>query len=397
MEKHMKNPSPEYTISPSTLNMLVEQGPDAILELFRIMMNEAMKVERTGYLKAQPYERSEERQDYANGFKGRSITTGLGKVDLSIPQTRESGFYPKSLEAGTRSEKALRLALAEMYVQGVSTRKVSKIIEKLCGLEITSSQVSKASLCLDEAVQAFRERKLGAMQVVWLDAQYQKIRKDGHVCDRAILVAVGLNEKGQREILGVDTASSEAEANWRQFLEALASRGLTGVKLIISDDHAGLRKARQAIFPAIPWQRCIFHMAQNAQNKVPRNDMRKEIADAMRRIYGQETIEQARAVAKKTVENYRKKASDFSTWLETNYEDGLAFYAFKQESWRKIRTSNCLERLNKEIRRRTRVVGIFPNDASCIRLVGALLMEQNDEWTDGKVFLNPKAMERPKT
>jgi len=392
----MKNPSPEYTISPSILNMLVEQGPDAILELFRIMMNEAMKVERSGYLKAQPYERSVERQDYANGFKGRSITTGLGTVDLSIPQTRESGFYPKSLEAGTRSEKALRLALAEMYVQGVSTRKVSKIIERLCGLEITSSQVSKASLCLDEAVQAFRDRKLGAMQVVWLDAQYQKIRKDGHVCDRAILVAVGLNEKGQREILGVDTASSEAEVNWRQFLEALASRGLTGVKLIISDDHAGLRKARQAIFPAIPWQRCIFHMAQNAQNKVPRNDMRKEIADAMRRIYGQETIEQARTVAKKTVEQYRKRASDFSSWLEANYEDGLTFYAFKQESWRKIRTSNCLERLNKEIRRRTHVVGIFPNDASCIRLVGALLMEQNDEWTDGKVFLNPKAMERPK-
>jgi transposase-like protein len=392
----MKNPSGEYTISPGILNMLVEQGPDAILELFKVMMNEAMKVERSSYLRAQPYERSEERLDYANGFKGRSITTGLGKVDLSIPQTRESGFYPKSLEAGTRSEKALRLALAEMYVQGVSTRKVTKILEKLCGLEISSSQVSKASLCLDEAVQAFRERKLGAMQVVWLDAQYQKIRKDGQVCDRAILVAVGLNGNGQREILGVDTASSEAETNWRQFLEALARRGLTGVKLIISDDHAGLRKARQAIFPAIPWQRCIFHMAQNAQNKVPRNDMRKEIADAMRRIYGQETIEQARSVAKKIVELYRKRAADFSAWLEANYEDGFAFYAFKQESWRKIRTSNCLERLNKEIRRRTRVVGIFPNDASCIRLVGALLMEQNDEWTDGKVYLNPKAMERPK-
>jgi len=392
----MKNPSPEYTISPSTLNMLVEQGPDAILELFKVMMNEAMKVERSGYLKAKPYERSDERLDYANGFKARSITTGLGKIELNIPQTRESGFYPKSLEAGTRSEKALKLAIAEMYVQGVSTRKVTKILEMLCGLEISSSQVSKAAQCLDEAVQSFRERKLGAMQVVWLDAQYQKIRKDGQVCDRAILVAVGLNEKGQREILGVETSSSEAETNWRQFLEALAGRGLTGVKLIISDDHAGLRKARQAVFPAIPWQRCIFHMAQNAQNKVPRNDMRKEIADAMRRIYGQDTIEQARATAKKTVETYRKRASDFSLWLEANYEDGLAFYAFKQEAWRKIRTSNCLERLNKEIRRRTRVVGIFPNDASCIRLVGALLMEQNDEWTDGKVFLNPKAMERPK-
>lgn len=392
----MKNPSSEYTNSSSIINMLVEQGPDAILELFRVMMNEAMKVERAGYLKAQPYERSDDRVDYANGFKPRSVTTGLGKVALEIPQTRESGFYPKSLETGTRSERALRLALAEMYVQGVSTRKVSKILEKLCGLEISSSQVSKAAQCLDEAVQAFRERKLGSMQVVWLDAQYQKIRKDGQVCDRAILVAVGLNEKGQREILGVATFSSEAEVNWRQFLESLAERGLTGTKLIISDDHAGLRKARQAVFPAIPWQRCIFHMAQNAQNKVPRNDMRKEIADSMRRIYGQDTIEQARVVAKKTIELYRKKAADFSTWLEANYEDGLTFYAFKQEAWRKIRTSNCLERLNKEIRRRTRVVGIFPNDASCIRLVGALLMEQNDEWIDGKVYLNPKAMERSK-
>ncbi len=392
----MKNPNSEYTISPSILNMLVEQGPDAILELFRVMMNEAMKTERSGYLKALPYERSEQREDYANGFKARSIKTGMGKVELNIPQTRESGFYPKSLEAGTRSEKALKLALAEMYVQGVSTRKVSKILEALCGLEISSSQVSKAADCLDEAVQAFRARRLCVMSVVWLDAQYQKIRKDGHVIDRAILIAVGLNEKGQREILGVSTTSSEAEINWREFLESLAARGLTGTKLIISDDHAGLRKARQAVFPAIPWQRCIFHMAQNAQNRVPKNDMRKEIADAMRRIYGQETIEQARAMAKKTVEQYRKRASDFSAWLEANYEDGFAFYAFKQESWRKIRTSNCLERLNKEIRRRTRVVGIFPNDASCIRLVGAMLMEQNDEWTDGQIYLNPKAMEKAK-
>lgn len=158
---------------------------------------------------------------------------------------------------------------------------------------VRSSRVSKASKSLDEAVQAFRERKFGAMQVVWLDAQYQKVLKDGQVSDRAFLVAVGLNENGQREILGIDTASSEAETNWRQFMESLARRGLTGIKLIISDDHAGLRKARQAVFPSIPWQRSIFHMAKNAQNKVPRNDMRKEIADTMRRIYGQETIEQA--------------------------------------------------------------------------------------------------------
>lgn len=392
----MKNPNDEYTNSTSILNMLVEQGPDAILELFRIMMNEAMKVERSGYLKTLPYERSDQRVNYANGFKPKTIKTGMGKVELNIPQTRESGFYPKSLEAGTRSEKALKLALAEMYVQGVSTRKVSKILETLCGLEISSSQVSKAAECLDEAVHAFRTRTLGSMSVVWLDAQYQKIRKDGHVVDRAILIAIGLNEKGQREILGLTTSNSEAEANWREFIESLAARGLTGIKLIISDDHAGLRKARQAVFPAIPWQRCLFHMAQNAQNRVPKNDMRKEIADAMRRVYGQETIEQARAMAKKMVEQYRKRASDFSAWLEANYEDGFAFYAFKQESWRKIRTSNCLERLNKEIRRRTRVVGIFPNDASCIRLVGAMLMEQNDEWSEGKIYLNPKAMEKMK-
>ena len=392
----MKNSNAEYTNSADILNMLVERGPDAILDLFRIMMNEAMKVERSSYLKAQPYERTDERMDYANGFKPRSITTGLGKVALDIPQTRESGFYPKSLEAATRSEKALRLALAEMYVQGVSTRKVTRILEKLCGLEISSSQVSKAAQGLDAEVQKFRSRELGPMQVVWLDAQYQKVRKDGQVCDRAILIAVGLNAKSQREILGVDTSSSEAETNWRQFLESLTGRGLTGMELIISDDHAGLRNARKAVFPSVPWQRCLFHMAQDAQNRVPRNDMRKEIGEAMRRIYGQETLEQARAVAKKIIGQYRKRASDFSSWLEANYEDGMTFYAFKQDAWRKIRTSNCLERLNKEIRRRTRVVGIFPNDESCLRLVGALLMEQNDEWTDGKIYLNPKAMKKVK-
>lgn len=217
-------------------------------------------------------------------------------------------------------------------MQGVSTRKVTRILEKLCGLEITSSQVSKAAQSLDEAIQTFRTRKLGSMQAVWLDAQYQKIRKDGLVIERAILVVVGLNEQGKREILGVDIASSEAEANWRGFLESLSVRGQTGVKLIISDDHMGLRNARQAVYPAPPWQRCLFHMSQNAQNKAPRNEKRQEIGKAMRRIYNQETLEQARAVAKKTVEQFRKKASDFSAWLEANYEDGLTFYAFKPEA-----------------------------------------------------------------
>lgn len=241
------------------LKLLAEEGFDGIGELLRIVLNAAMVVEREKYLGAASYERSEARRDYANGFKPKTVQTRVGELALAVPQVREGGFYPASLEKGLRSERALKLSLAEMYVQGVSTRKVAAITEKLCGFEVTSSQVSRAATELDTILEQWRNRPLAAFPYIFLDARYEKVRVNNVVIDEAVLIAVGVDLSGRRQVLGISVALSEAEAHWRTFLKSLQERGLTGVTLIVSDDHAGLRAARQAVFPSVPWQRCQFH------------------------------------------------------------------------------------------------------------------------------------------
>jgi len=360
------------------LEELTSQGIETLCPALQKLFNELMLIEREQTLRASPYERTDQRQGYANGFKDKMLQTRFGKLELKVPQTRDHSFYPSCLEKGQRSERALALAIAEMYVNGVSTRRVKKITEELCGLNISSTQVSRLCNILDEDLEKFRTRSLDRMIYVYLDARYEKVREGGCVKDLALFTAIGVNEKGYREILGISCGLSEAEVHWREFLEDLLKRGLKGTELIISDAHTGLKKARKAVLPGVPWQRCLFHLAQNAVHYAPSHSMRKDISQTVRDIYQAPSAHEAKARLKQAVEKYQEKAPKFSDWLEENLEEGLTYYQFPREHWKKIRTNNVSERLNQEIKRRTRVARLFPSIKSCERLA-TIVVEIHDD------------------
>ena len=374
---------------------LIGQGTEGIKPILELLLNTAMKVEREQFLGAGAHERSEERKGYANGYKPKEIHTRMGALELAVPQVRGLGFYPKSIEKGCRSERALKTAIAEMYLSGVSTRNVTDITEKLCGLEVSSMQVSRVTAELDEQFDLFRNRPIGEIYYLLIDAIYLKVRHNGSVIDMAILLGYGINLEGKREILGASASLSEAEVHWREFFMHLQSRGMSGLRLIISDDHAGMKSARRAVFPSTPWQRCQFHLAQNAQSYVPKKSMRQEISEVMREIFNSPTVEMAREMVKKVVDKYKTKAPEFVKWLEENIEEGLTVYQFPKEHWKKIRTSNGMERLNREIKRRTRVAVLFPNKASALRLVTGVIIEIHEEWITGKQYLDMNPLLKP--
>ena len=377
----------EYSVIQDVVKLLADDGFSALGEALRRIINQAMQLERQQHLGVGPYERSDARNGYANGYKPKTVKTRVGALGLDIPQVRDSSFYPSSLEKGLRSERALKIALAEMYVQGVSTRKVAKITEQLCGFEVTSTQVSRAAKELDQILEQWRKRPLGAYPYVFLDARYEKVRHNGSVVDVAVLVAIGVSETGHRQILGTSIALSEQEAHWRDFLRSLQERNLHGVRLFISDAHEGLKAARKAVFPSIPWQRCQFHLQQNAQAYVPKQEMKKEVAADIRSIFSAPTAAEAQRLLNQLLDRYEKSAPRLRAWAETNIPEGLIVFQFPREHWRRIRTSNVLERVNKEIRRRTRVATIFPNEDSCLRLVSAVLMEISEDWETGRIYL----------
>ena len=377
----------DFTLPSELLEQIASQGFEVLPELIRIVINAAMQAERQQYLGVAPYQHSPDRQGHANGYKPKTVKTRVGEITLDIPQVREGGFYPQALEKGLRSERALNLALAEMYVQGVSTRKVSAIVEQLCGSAVSSTTVSRAAAQLDETLEAWRNRPLGEMIYLIVDARYEKIRQDGQIRDAAVLIAVGIDSKGRRHILGVSVSLGEHEIHWRTFLQSLVKRGLRGVQLIVSDDHAGLNAARIAVFGGIPWQRCQFHLQQNASQHVPHQSMKPEVAADLRMIFNAPNRATADAYLAQVVQKYSKTASKLAAWIEKNVPEGLTVFAFPSNHQRKLRTTNGLERLNREIHRRTGVVGIFPNEASCLRLVSAILMEFHDEWQVGRVYL----------
>jgi putative transposase len=378
----------DCTLSPALLEQLAAEGLDALPDLIRIIINTAMQAERQTYLKAAPYERSPARQGYANGYKPKTVTTRVGDITLAVPQVRDGSFYPQALERGLRSERALTLALAEMYVQGVSTRKVAAITEQLCGTSISSTQVSRAAAHLDAVLEAWRMRPLGVFPSLYLDARYEKVRQDGQVRDAAVLIASGVDTRGKRQILGISVALSEHEVHWRTFLQTLVARGLRGVQLVISDAHAGLQAARTAVLGGVPWQRCQFHLQQNASAYVPRHDLKTSVAADIRAVFNAANRSEADALLAKTVQKYAKTVPRLASWMETNLREGLTVFAFPAAHRRLLRTTNGLERVNQEIRRRTRVVGIFPNEASCLRLVSAIAMEISEEWEAGKAYLS---------
>jgi transposase-like protein len=377
----------DCTLPTDLLDQLTEGGLEALPDAMRLLLNTAMLLERQKFIGASPYQRSAERQAHANGFKDKTLHTRLGALTLAVPQVREGGFYPQSLEKGIRSERALKLALAEMYVQGVSTRKVAAITEQLCGFEVSSAQVSRAAAELDAVLDAWRTRPLGEYPYVYLDARYEKVRQDGQVRDAAVLIASGVDTAGRRAVLGVSVELSEQELHWRTFLQSLVERGLRGVQLLISDAHGGVKAARLAVFGGVPWQRCQFHLQQNAQAYVPRQELKGEVAAALRAVFTAPSLHEAKRLLAEAVQQYRRVAPKLAVWMEENVAEGLMVYAFPAAHHRLLRTTNGLERLNQEIRRRTRVARLFPNEASCLRLVTAVVMEVSDEWETGRAYL----------
>lgn len=377
----------DFTLSADMLEQIASQGFEVLPELIRLVVNAAMQAERQQYLKAAPYQHTTERVSYANGFKPKTVQTRVGEITFAVPQVRDSGFYPEALEKGLRSERALILSLAEMYVQGVSTRKVKAITEQLCGISVSSSQVSHAAGLLDSELEKWRTRPLGEYPYLFLDAYYEQVREDGQVRHLAVLVAVGVTLAGKREILGVSVSLSEHEIHWRAFLDDLKARGLGGVQLVTSDDHAGLRTARVAVFGGIPWQRCQFHLQQNAQAYIPHKEMQAEVAEDIRTIFNAPDRASAEAYLSRIVHKYEKSASRLSAWLATNIPEGLTVFSFPTAFRRLLRTTNGVERLHREVRRRARVVSIFPNQASCLRLVSAVLSEISEEWLTGRSYL----------
>ncbi len=389
MPHHEVNPTPLTQV----LELLTEHGFEGMANAMQILLNEAMKLERADFLGAAPHERSLTRRGWANGFKPKHVATRAGEVELSVPQVRgvpegQPGFYPKSLERGVRSERALKLAIAEMYVQGVSTRRVADITRELCGLDISSASVSRAAAALDDELQAWRSRPLGRCLYVILDARYEKVRHGGSVVSCAVLSAIGVRDDGKRSVLGVSVALSEAEVHWREFLSGLLQRGLHGIKCVVSDDHQGLKAALRACLPSVLWQRCQFHLQRNAVAYVPRLAMRRKVADEIRSIFNASNRHEAERQLASMVAAYRESAPKLAEWLENNLSEGLSVFALPSEHWRFMRTSNILERLNKEIKRRTRVAGLFPNEQSLLRLVSAVLAEISEEWETARIYLN---------
>lgn len=380
----------------TVLQLISEQGTAGLAEGIRLLVNEAMRVERSHVLQAQPYQRTETRTGHANGFKEKTLTTRLGPITFDIPQVRgDVDFYPSALQKGLRSEQALKLALAEMYVQGVSTRRVAAIVEELCGTSVSSTHVSQCAAQLDAELQSWRDRPLGQFPYLVLDARYEKVRQKGQVLDCAVLLALGIGRDGKRTILGVSAALSEAEVHWRTFLQSLVQRGLQGVQFIVSDDHVGLKAARAAVFHGVPWQRCQFHLQQNAQAYVPRLDQRAEIARAIRSIFDSPNRAAAEQRLKEIVTHHAKSAPKLATWLEENLPQGFTVLALPAAHQKRLRTANALERVNQELKRRTRVARLFPNEASLLRLVTALLVETSEEWEAGKIYLNMEGPTQP--
>jgi transposase-like protein len=371
---------------------LLANGLDGAGEALRILVNEASRIERSQHLQAMPYERSSQRVDQANGFKPKTVLTRMGEITFEVPQVRSGGFYPSALERGSRSEQSVNLALAEMYVQGVSTRKVIEVLQKLVGPEvnISSTQISRCAEKLDAGLEAWRNRPLDETPYVLLDARYERVREAGQVVDCAVLVAIGITTSGHRRVLGVSVALSEAEVHWRTFLDSLIQRGLRGVKLLVSDDHAGLKAARKAMFAGVHWQRCQFHLQHNAQAYVTKVDQRKTVARQIHSIFNAPDVNEANRLLNIAVEDWGTSHPKLAAWAQHNIPEGFTVFALPAEHRVRMRTTNGLERINKELKRRTRVATLFPNAASCLRLVSALLAEQDEEWMTAKIYLTMK-------
>ena len=372
--------------------LLEGEGLDFLRESLSWVVQQLMEAEVSGIVGAERGERAPaERLTHRNGYRARAWQTRAGEIELAIPKIRRGSYFPSFLEPRRRSEQALVSVVQEAYVAGVSTRKVDQVVESL-GLRISKSEVSRICAGLDEQVDAFRNRPLeGRYPYLWLDAKVERVRDGGRVVRKCLVLAYGVHESGYREVIALDVGEAETQAFWRSFLRSLVERGLSGVQLVVSDAHAGLKKAIAQVL-GCPWQRCSVHFLREALGHA-RREQQPMLAALLRPIFSAEAGEQARELVGDALERMRTPLPKVAELLEDAEEDLLAFYAFPDAHWPKLRSTNPLERVNREIGRRTDVVGIFPNDRALIRLAASVVIEQNDEWLVGHRYLSNHSLE----
>ncbi len=371
--------------------LMGDEHADVLRESLAWFVGELMEAEVTGQIGAGLHEKSPERVTHRNGYRERSWQTRAGEVELAIPRVRSGSYFPSFLEPRSRSEKALVAVVQEAYVNGVSTRKVERLVTQLGLTSMSRSAVSRLCAGLDEQVRFFRERPLeGAYPYLWLDAKIERVREPGGVRHKALVVAYGVHETGRREVIGIDVGEAETEAFWREFLRSLRARGLSGVQLCVSDAHEGLKNAIAKVL-GCPWQRCTVHFLRDMLGHCGKAQQ-PMIATAIRQIFAAESAAEARERLAGVAAALEKSAPKVARLLAAAEEELLAFMAFPREHWSKLRSTNPLERVNREIGRRSDVVGIYPNDAALIRLAGALLIEQNDDWLVGRRYLSEESL-----
>ena len=370
----------------------VDPGADFLRDGVKAMAQALMEAEVEGLVGAARHERADGRKGYRNGHREREWDTRVGTLELSVPRVREGGYLPTLLEPRKRGERALVAVVQEAYVQGVSTRKVDALVKSLGMAGISRSQVSRICAELDAEVERFRTRPLvGPYPYVWLDATFLKVRRDGRVVSIAVVIAIGVRDTGEREVLGFDGGPSEDGAFWLGFLRGLVARGLTGVELVTSDSHEGLKGAIGAALQGASWQRCRVHWLRNALSYVPKAEQQL-VAATIRTVFAQPTPELVREHWGKVADTFRVRYPRLAALMDESEEDVLAYTHFPHEHWKQIWSNNPLERLNKEIKRRTDVVGIFPNDGAIIRLVGMILSEQHDEWQVSRRYFSAESL-----
>jgi putative transposase len=371
---------------------LVEHDKDLLKGMVREVVQQVLEAEMTDALGATKGERTATRRGYRSGYYERSLVTRVGKMELRVPQDREGHFSTELFERYGRAERAFVGALVEMYVQGVSTRKVKAVTEELCGHEFSASAVSRLNVKMDETLRRFAERALDEdYPYLILDARYERVREDGIVGKRAVLVALGVNLDGRRCVLGVTLANRESRTSWKDFLASLVARGLSGVEYVVSDDHEGLKQAVTQVLPCVVWQRCYVHFLRNAFDHLPRKHD-DDCMTELRWIYDRRRLTEARADLAAWLKRWAAKYPKLCDWVEENIEETFAFYRLPVGHHKNMRSTNVLERFNEEIRRRTYVVRVFPNAESCIRLVRALAAEQHEEWQEGNRYMNMKLL-----
>jgi len=376
----------KITIDEAVVQQLFTRD-NGLAVLVEQVINQVLDAQAAEHLKAGRYERTPEREGYRNGYRERQLKTRVGELNLEVPRVRSGHFSTDLFRRYQRSEQALLLAMVEMVVNGVSTRKVRAVVQELCGTEFSHSTVSELCKGLDEVVGQWKNRELGEYPFVLVDAMVIRVRKDGRVRLSSVLIATGISREGYREILGLALGDSETEASWVEFFESLKTRGLRGVDLVVSDDHRGLVKAVETCFQGATWQRCQTHFTRNILDACPRA-LQGELHGRLRLIFEAPDMVTARRLLEEVLQEYSERAPKAVKCLEDGFEDAMAVMALPERYRKRLRTTNGVERLNQEVRRRERVIRIFPNEDSALRLLGAVLMEIDESWSTGHRYFD---------